>query len=172
MDDDSLGEAAREPPHEASVASHGASDEALDETTRAPDRRTRRWSAFLLSLLAPGLGHLALGYPRRMVAWFSGVVAVIGCTLVAALSGVAIVAPMAVVVATGLRIASAIDTLRLARPAELPRPRNVALIAIGLFAFWEIIGLQIRSGLIEAFRLPSASMYPTLEVGDHVFASK
>ena len=43
-------------------------DDAAGEAVRAPDRRARRWSAFLLSLLAPGLGHLEIGYPRRMVA--------------------------------------------------------------------------------------------------------
>ena len=33
-------------------------------------------------------------------------------------------------------------------------------------------GLTLRATLVEAFKMPSGSMYPSLEVGDHLFVSK
>src|SRR5262249_23706363 len=91
------------------------------------DRPSRRWPARLLSLLVPGLGARAVGHPRRMVAWFGTAAAVSAGVIGVAVSGVAISSVLLVAVGfgVGLRIAAAADTLRLPRPAQLPRPRNV-----------------------------------------------
>ncbi len=35
-----------------------------------------------------------------------------------------------------------------------------------------LIALVLRAGVIEAFKIPSSSMYPTLEIGDHIFVNK
>src|SRR5262249_39332936 len=35
-----------------------------------------------------------------------------------------------------------------------------------------LIALALRAFVIEAFKIPSASMYPTLEIGDHIFVNK
>jgi signal peptidase I len=35
-----------------------------------------------------------------------------------------------------------------------------------------VIALLLRAFVIEAFKIPSSSMYPTLEIGDHIFVSK
>jgi signal peptidase I len=35
-----------------------------------------------------------------------------------------------------------------------------------------LIALGLRAGVIEAFKIPSSSMYPTLEIGDHIFVNK
>jgi signal peptidase I len=35
-----------------------------------------------------------------------------------------------------------------------------------------LIALALRAFVIEAFKIPSSSMYPTLEIGDHIFVSK
>lgn len=35
-----------------------------------------------------------------------------------------------------------------------------------------LIALALRAGVIEAFKIPSSSMYPTLEINDHIFVNK
>ncbi|MBK7537356.1 MAG: signal peptidase I [Myxococcales bacterium] len=35
-----------------------------------------------------------------------------------------------------------------------------------------VIALVLRAFVVEAFKIPSSSMYPTLEIGDHIFVSK
>jgi signal peptidase I len=35
-----------------------------------------------------------------------------------------------------------------------------------------LIALALRAVVIEAFKIPSSSMYPTLEIGDHIFVNK
>jgi signal peptidase I len=38
--------------------------------------------------------------------------------------------------------------------------------------FAVLIALGLRAFVIEAFKIPSSSMYPTLEIGDHIFVNK
>ncbi len=35
-----------------------------------------------------------------------------------------------------------------------------------------VIALGLRAFVVEAFKIPSSSMYPTLEIGDHIFVNK
>ena len=35
-----------------------------------------------------------------------------------------------------------------------------------------LIALALRAFVVEAFKIPSASMYPSLEIGDHIFVNK
>jgi signal peptidase I len=35
-----------------------------------------------------------------------------------------------------------------------------------------LLALALRAFVIEAFKIPSSSMYPTLEIGDHIFVNK
>ena len=35
-----------------------------------------------------------------------------------------------------------------------------------------VIALLLRAFVVEAFKIPSSSMYPTLEIGDHIFVNK
>ena len=35
-----------------------------------------------------------------------------------------------------------------------------------------LIALALRAVVLEAFKIPSSSMYPTLEIGDHIFVNK
>ncbi len=35
-----------------------------------------------------------------------------------------------------------------------------------------LIALLLRAFVVEAFKIPSGSMIPTLEIGDHIFVNK
>src|SRR5690606_18861491 len=35
-----------------------------------------------------------------------------------------------------------------------------------------VLALGLKWFVVEPFKIPSSSMYPTLEIGDHIFASK
>ena len=74
----------------------------------------------------------------------------------------------------GWRIPAAIDAYRLARRAnEIASWRSliVTWLALTLGAAGLAAGV-VRPFLAEAFQIPSKAMYPTLIVGDHVFANK
>ena len=52
--------------------------------------------------------------------------------------------------------------------AEKPRWRqNVESIALAL-----LIALAVRSSVVQAFWVPSGSMLPTIQIGDHIFVNK
>ncbi len=68
-------------------------------------------------------------------------------------------------------VASAIHGIARARKSDAP---------LVLFARWPgivlaaniVVMLSVRLFVIEAFKIPSSSMYPTLQIGDHIFADK
>jgi signal peptidase I len=159
-------------PAPAAALPNGADAGLAADGTAALGRRARRWTAVLLSLDAPGLGHLAIGYPGRMVAWYSCIVAILAVTVVGTLRGAPATILLALVVALVLRLAAAVHTLLLDRPPTLPRPRHVVIMVVGFSLFWHILAFNLRSHVMEAFQIPTSSTYPTLLVGDHVYVSK
>ena len=55
-----------------------------------------------------------------------------------------------------------------AAPLEKPRWRqNVESIGLAL-----LIALAVRSSVVQAFWVPSGSMLPTIQIGDHIFVNK
>ncbi len=59
--------------------------------------------------------------------------------------------------------------------AGQPRPKTKARIVLDnilSLAFALLIVFMIRSSIVEAFKIPSGSMIPTLLVGDHIFVNK
>ena len=55
------------------------------------------------------------------------------------------------------------------RPYHIDRHTLQASFSIGVAVF---IALVLRAFVVEAFKIPSGSMIPTLEVGDHIFVNK
>ena len=65
-----------------------------------------------------------------------------------------------------------VDVLRLDRALPLPRARLVVIIGLGVGIFYEILGFRVRTTFVEAFKVPSASMAPTIAAGDQIFVRK
>ena len=154
--------------HNGLVSTPDAPGTLTDVTTGKP----RRLASALLSLLTPGLGHAAIGFWRRAVPWLvAGVVPVILLYLAVIAS-----APRLMWFAIGMvflvRIAALVDTVRLPRSTRLPRPRIILALVVALVVVEQGAGGWLRTNVVEAFRIPVNSMYPTLESGDHLLVAK
>jgi signal peptidase I len=117
----------------------------------------RFWYA-LASLVFPGLGQAIAGRRFAAYAWFAIALGLLfGLVL-----GVWVLAAWLVI-----RLASAVDA---ARSAAAPRgfALDIAIVAAGPFA----AAIVLRTFVVEAFKAPSSSMCPTLQIGDHVFIDK
>lgn len=55
---------------------------------------------------------------------------------------------------------------------ELPREKSVIREYAEALFFALFLALLIRSFIVQAFKIPSGSMLPTLQVGDHILVSK
>ena len=126
----------------------------------------------VLGLVAPGLGHAFVGHARRGAAWaVSPAVAVVllASVLPSSTSAGRVVAICGAASAL-LYLASIVDAVVLS-PA-----RHRALSPAGVFATLAAplvlsigVALFLRSSVVQAFKVPSGSMIPTIMLGDHLF---
>ena len=111
-------------------------------------RRAAFWLAAEVALYAVAIAAIVTGHPRLMWGgWF---------------------------MALGWRIPAAIDAYRLtSRAVQIAGWRT--LIGAWLVLTVGAVGLAagvVRPFVVEAFKIPSQSMYPALIVGDHIFVGK
>jgi signal peptidase I len=125
-----------------------------------------------------GVGHVYLGRTRRGIVWFFApflwfFAMVWFAQPIGAMIGYRawmMMAPLGVAAVWALAL---LDIWRLPRTAaDRVRPRRVVGM-LALFFFLLFVQLQLfrRFGL-EAFRIPSGAMIPTLLVGEHIFVEK
>jgi signal peptidase I len=125
----------------------------------------RRAISVLASLLLPGFGHYTLGRWKRGALWLA--VGVLPFLLL-------VVSGYVGAVAFALsRIAAAID----AAIVEMGERRPDFGPSIGVFfalsiALRIVVGVPVRHFVVEAFKIPSGGMIPTLLIGDHLFVRK
>lgn len=160
----------------------GTTPERLQPPPLPPGRPRRRGVAILLSLLLAGLGELYAGRPRAAVVTFVSV-GFLG-PLILALMFLSVEGLWILILPCGILLGALVFVLVRAARAARAAPNPYALqpynrwywyaLAVLIFQFvWQpAVFNDLRSGWLEAFRLPSNSMEPTLHVGDFIFVSK
>ncbi|HEY3216689.1 MAG TPA: signal peptidase I [Candidatus Eisenbacteria bacterium] len=149
----------------------------MRETVVARPRKW--WLAGFLSSAAPGLGQLYNGqWHKTMLLWAAAVVApVLIAPLLTTdrfLTFMVLFMAMGAAVGVGV-IVDAIIVARRLHAYEL-RPFNRVLVYLAVVAAAQIattgVAAFIRANVVQAFRMPSESMRPTLLLGDFFFADK
>jgi signal peptidase I len=155
----------------------------MNERTQATAGRRCPWLAGLLSFILPGIGQVYCGKLVRGLLF--GVL--YGVAIPAALGLLAYVRPaptvlfglLAFAAALGVVAAAVVDAYRLAlrtRPDYGPKAYNrlAVYVLLGLMIQGSSVGygLHVRASLFEAFRVPAASMFPTIGRNDRILANK
>ena len=129
----------------------------------------RRVVACVGSLLLPGAGQIALGHPGRA---FLMLIASFALIFLPAIFGIPTLMLLALPASLLFRIYTVWDAYQL---ESSPRqPSNARLVSlwlqlVGACLFFAFVG---RDFFAEAFRVPSGSMMPAIQPGDHVLARK
>jgi signal peptidase I len=142
------------------------------------DGKPSKALGIVLALVLPcGTGHYYLGLPRRAVYWFAATSLglVICVALMAVFGGTlrlwAFGGMMTFIV---LGWAGPLVDLAVTNSSRFTRVTVKKVVAYAILVALAGIGVRIvvRTGLIEAFKIPSAGMAPTLLPGDHIFVDK
>lgn len=146
-------------------------------------RPRRPLLAVFAGLLLPGLGHVYAGDPARGAGWLFSVALPVPAAAWLAVHGpraaMAIVVLVGVTVAMACYVASIKSAYRLARSPAAPAPGPwqqarvyVATLVLGHLLVLSPLATLTREHLVETFRVPSASMMPSILPGDRFLADK
>jgi signal peptidase I len=121
-------------------------------------------------LVMPGVGHYFLGAKRAAAAWVGAFIACFLAVVVGAASSPCAFA-VSVVLAALVQIGAAADLLR-ERATRPPPTARAVVVTIAAFALMVGVKSWVRVHVVESFRIPGSSMYPTLKAGDNVLVAK
>jgi signal peptidase I len=146
-----------------------------------PAQRRKGWVAVALSLALVGLGQMYNGQLRKGVVLF--LLAYAAPCLLFLISGRSLrpaFFALLIALCVTIQIAAAIDAWRHARSIGSHfRPARYHRFSVYLFTYL-LFGLllsgalsnYVKDNVVQAFKLPSASMEPTLLIGDHILVDK
>ena len=154
-----------------------------ETTTPETGKRRFAWLAIGLSILMPGVGHVYCGKLSQGLIYglLYGVAIpiVLGLLVYIGPASTALFGFLMVLATLGIIVIAAADAHRLARRT---RPdyetkvynRPAVYTLLGLMIQGSCLGytLHVRSSLFEAFRVPSASEYPTIAPNDRILVDK
>jgi len=143
----------------------------------APRSRPRKpGRAVVATLIIPGLGHIYAGHPwRGLVLAFAPLLITFPLLFWAIEGGIGRLA-LALAVGMALWLLIAADSARLARRAGNDYRRrwyNRWYVYVAVFLLVGVVQDSLRGEIpLKSFRVPAASMEPTLLVGDQFFTDK
>ena len=114
----------------------------------------------LLAWMGPTSVHFAAGRPLRGLAWIALLV-----------TAIALIFRLPLVVVMAVWAAQVVDAVLLTPK----RDRSITGYEIAMFiaaVSSVVFALALRFFWVEAFKIPSGAMVPTLQVGDHIFVDK
>ena len=136
----------------------------------------------MLTFFTIGLGHLYSGKAKKgIVLYFLGQGTILAIFLpLIWLSPNILVFLLAVVCALGFLIFCILDTIRVSRRNKLTYELKkynrwyvyVLVLAVNLLLIQPGVESAIKSDILQAYRIPSGAMKPTLQIGDHILADK
>jgi signal peptidase I len=153
----------------------------MQETKLSKNKTINIIGAALLSFLTLGLGQISCGKIKRGILIYSVSLILIPVSFYICIQPIPpfnIIIPA--ILFTGLFIFAIVDSARIASNRENTLKMKPILGYLLLIAIWQfnshvvspIIGRTIKQDYLQAFKIPSGAMLPTLLIGDHLLSDK
>ncbi len=152
----------------------GQEDERVSRT-----KPRRPWLAFVATLVAAPVGHIYAGAPLRglVAVAIAGAVGLVVLLLSVHVEGAAALLSLMgllVVAYLGVPVDAYVVARRSGRTYHL-KAYNRWFVYVGLVVTLSLVSGPARNGfrrMVQAYKIPSGAMVPTLQIGDHVLTDK